>query len=57
MKRFQCFDEFGLARSFDTKADAQAWMKTRPELQLKVLPKPKKPTIGDLVEQVGECLF
>ena len=58
MKRYQCHDEEGLARSFDTKADALEWMKARPELTLVVIPmKRKKKPMQDVFKLVGECLI
>lgn len=59
-KRYQCFDELGLARSFDTKEDAHEWMKHRPELSLKVLPRVRsrrKDVQQDVFKLVGECPF
>jgi hypothetical protein len=59
-KRYQCFDELGLARSFDTKEDAHEWMKHRPELSLKVLPRQRskrKDVQQDVFKLVGECPF
>jgi hypothetical protein len=59
-KRYQCFDELGLARSFDTKEDAHEWMKHRPELNLKVLPRvrsKRKDVQQDVFKLVGECPF
>lgn len=59
-KRYQCFDELGLSRSFDTKEDAHEWMKHRPELSLKVLPRQRskrKDVQQDVFKLVGECPF
>lgn len=59
-KRYQCFDELGLSRSFDTKEDAHEWMKHRPELSLKVLPRQRgkrKEVQQDVFKLVGECPF
>lgn len=59
-KRYQCFDELGLSRSFDTKEDAYEWMKHRPELSLKVLPRvrsERKDVKQDVFKLVGECPF
>jgi hypothetical protein len=58
MKRYQCYDELGLARSFDTKEDAHEWMKNRPELSLKVLPRSRSKDVKqDVFKLVGECPF
>lgn len=56
MKRYQVYDELGLARTFDSKEDAHVWMKERPELKLVILPRQKKEKV-DLYKLVGECLF
>lgn len=59
-KRYQCFDELGLSRSFDTKEDAHEWMKHRPELSLKVIPRQhskRKDVQQDVFKLVGECPF
>lgn len=59
-KRYQCFDELGLSRNFDTKEDAHEWMKHRPELSLKVLPRQRgkrKEVQQDVFKLVGECPF
>lgn len=62
-KRYQCFDELGLSRSFDTKEDAHEWMKHRPELSLKVLPRVRSKSRSkhdvqqEVFKLVGECPF
>lgn len=57
--RFVVSDEDGELRRFCTKVDAQAFMEGRAELKLTTLPPTRKykPTINDLIKQVGECLF
>jgi len=54
IRRFIVCDEGGALRSFFSKNDAAAFMRDRPELTLKVLPKEIKP---DLFKLLGECLL
>lgn len=56
MKRYQCFDDEGMTRSFDSREDANEWIKNRPELRLVVVPK-KKVIKPDVFKLVGECPF
>lgn len=54
IRRFIVCDEGGALRSFFSKDDALAFMRDRPELELKVLPIEPKP---NYLELLGECLL
>jgi len=55
--RFLVYDEDGLVRRFRAKHEATWFMHNKPEMTLKVLPKPKDTTYETMLELVGECLF
>jgi hypothetical protein len=55
-KRYHCYDDEGMTRSFDSKEEANEWIKVRPELRLVVVPR-KKVVKPDVFKLVGECPF
>jgi hypothetical protein len=49
--RFIVLDDDGPVRRFYTKYEANQWVKARPELRVKVLPKEKQPNIFESTEE------
>jgi hypothetical protein len=49
--RFVVSDEEGPVRKFYTKKEASEWAKTRPELILEALPKPKAVNMFEITEE------
>ena len=55
--RFLVYDDEGLVRRFRSKQEAEWFMKNKPEMTLKTLPKPKDKSYQKALEDYGEALF